>query len=595
MIDINQWLKDNQLVEHDLIQGSPEWDSFRLEHDGASESPVMLGISELASRTELLDVKVTGIAKEFSEFVRTRILDNGHRVEALARPVIEQQFGIKLYPVVYSRGRPSASCDGITMAGTIGWEHKQWNSKLAEAVAAGELPDKYMAQPQQCLLLTSADKWIFTVSDGTEENMVSMEIFPDPAWFKRILNGWAQFNKDRETHVPKVIAEMPKAEVEINLPALFVHAKGVITEHNMDAFGLALAEKLAEVRAIAYVTDQDFSNAKAGAKKFRETAKAIVLAKEQMLANTETIGEAARKMDAWAKDLNETALLVEKDVKENDLSKKRAMVLEATQEFAEHVSALEVETKPIRLNIDCPNFAEEIKGKSKYASMQNAVDTALANGKVDADATAKDIRAKLSWCKEHAAGMSFLFPDLAQIITKPLDDFTLLIQSRIKEHKEAEARKESELRAKVEAEAAAKLEAERAAMQAQEEAKAQAKAKAEQDAVIAKAQAEERVKVEAEQRAKAEAKAKVAIAETPAAEAIEERPKVRWPFPSPNEIEESRKNAQLEDSARAKIVPPVVRPADGRIIEAVQQHFNISYDMACDYIVAVAESLRVAA
>ena len=35
--------------------------------------------------------------------------------------------------------------------------------------------------------------------------------------------------------------------------------------------------------------------------------------------------------------------------------------------------------------------------------------------------------------------MSFLFPDLDKIITKPMEDFTLTITSRINAHKKAEA------------------------------------------------------------------------------------------------------------------------------------------------------------
>jgi len=41
-------------VIHNLIQGSPEWHQFRLEHDGASEAAAMLGLSKKVPRNELL-------------------------------------------------------------------------------------------------------------------------------------------------------------------------------------------------------------------------------------------------------------------------------------------------------------------------------------------------------------------------------------------------------------------------------------------------------------------------------------------------------------------------------------------------------------
>ena len=487
---------EEPLVEHDLIQGTPEWEAFRLEHDGASEAAVMLGLSSNATRTELLDAKATGVGKQFSEFVQTRILDRGHEIEALARPIIEKRLGIKLYPVTYSRGRLSASCDGINMAGTACWENKQWNEALAEAVAAGELPDSHMPQPQQQLMVTGAEKCIFSVSDGTEENTISMEVFPDPAWFDRIRAGWVQFNKDRENHVPKEITERPKAQVSIELPALFVNAHGAIIDSNMEAFGHALADKLAEVRGVPLVTDQDFSNAKAAAAMFREQYKKLELAKEAMLAQTVTIGEAARMIDAWREDLRVTALQLEKDVEREDLAKKRAMVTEGAQAFADYIAHLEEGTKPIRLGIDKPDFASAIKGKRNYASMQDAIHTLLANSKIEADAKAKDVRDKLAWCKENAEGYGFLFADLAQIIGKPMDDFQLAVTSRIDAHKKAEADK---------------LEAERERIRQEEEAKARAKAEAEAAAKLA----EETARIRAEEQAKAKQEAEAQAASLP--------------------------------------------------------------------------------
>ena len=119
MSDVQQWLQENPLVEHELIQGTQEWLDFRLEHDGSSEAAAMLGLSKTTTRTELLRMKSSGIAKEFCDWVQKNILDYGHEVEALARPIVAKQFGIRLFPLICSRGRPSASCDGITMDGTI--------------------------------------------------------------------------------------------------------------------------------------------------------------------------------------------------------------------------------------------------------------------------------------------------------------------------------------------------------------------------------------------------------------------------------------------------------------------------------------------
>jgi hypothetical protein len=140
---------------------------------------------------------------------------------------------------------------------------------------------------------------------------------------------------------------------------------------------------------------------------------------------------------------------------------------EGKLKFADHVAALELEIKPIRFIYAQPDFAGAMKGKRTLASLHDAVDTTLAEAKIATDATAKDIRAKLAWCKEHAKDYGFLFMDLQQIISKQTDDFQLVVNTRIAEHKQTEAKKAQDAidaaekirKAKEEDDAAAKVKA----------------------------------------------------------------------------------------------------------------------------------------
>ena len=477
------------MISHNVAQGTEAWSALRANHLTASEAPAALGASKYQSRTDLLYKKKTGISKEVDSNTHA-LFDKGHAAEAVARPLAEEVVGDDLSPTTVSRevdGLPLlASLDGITLDGTIIFEHKLYSQSLAAQIESGELEPHYTVQMDQQLLVTGAKKCLFVASDGTRENFACCWYETTPAKSLTLIAGWKQFLADLKNYTPTKIVEMPKADVTIDLPALFVHAKGEITTHNMDEFGRALTAKLAETRAIVLATDQDFSNAKEAAKKFRETAKAIALSKEQMLAQTETIGEAARKMDAWAKDLNATALQLEKDVEREDKAKKDAMVLGAKSAYAEHIAALEAEISPIRLILNTPLFAEALKSKRNYTSMQDAVDTMLANAKAEADMIARDIRQKLELMRTYDE-YKFLFADLQQIISKQADDFRLLVTTRIEDHKRAEAERiqriEAEAKAKAEREAAAKAEAEAARIRAEERAKAEAEAKALQDQV----------------------------------------------------------------------------------------------------------------
>jgi predicted phage-related endonuclease len=480
-------------ITHDLVQGSPEWDGFRLTHRGASEAAVMLGLSKKATRTELLTAKKTGLGREFSDFVQ-RILDNGHDVEAKARPIIEERIGHELYPATLSRGQLSASCDGITLDNAFVLEHKQWNEELAAAVRAGHLPDEFMPQCQQIMLVTGAHEVEFVVSDGTPENMVSMLVNPDRAWWERIVNGWAQFDVDLESFELPAIKEMPKAEVTLALPALFIHAKGEITTSNMKEYGEALAKRLAEVRAITLVTDQDFSNAKESAKLLRENIQQAKLAKDAMLAQTVTVGEAARMIDSWCEDMRLTALKLEQDVEREDKAKKAAMIAKARAEYDQHIEALKVDTGGPWIVMAPPNFPEAIKNKRNFTSMQDALDTMLANAKIAADDSARKIRAALSALAEESKGWEHLFADRLSFISKAPEDVRLLARARITEHQAAEQRR---------AEALAEKERERIRAEEQEKAEREAREKLqrEQDAARAAQQAQASVAPAGPQRA----------------------------------------------------------------------------------------------
>ena len=439
---------------HAFLQGSQEWLTHRAGTFNASDAPAMLGISPYKTRTELLDEMATGVTKDVDAATQ-RMFDNGHRFEALARPLAEEILAKALYPVIGSfecglSRRLGASFDGLSMDESINFEHKTLNNNLRAMFDNGDpLPDLYAAQIEHQHIVSGCDTTLFMASTWDDEGNLIEERHcfykSDYGMRRRIVDGWAQFDKDLAAHKPVEIIEKPKPQVSIQLPALFVRAKGEITEHNMEAFDIALKEKLAEVRAIVLVTDQDFSNAKEAAKKFRETAKEIALSKEQMLAQTETIGEAARKMDAWAKDLNATALQLEKDVEREDLAKKRAMTGEATISFLAYIESLEKDTSPIKLNEQKPDFAGAIKGKRNYASMHDAIQTMLSHAKTKADISAKDILDKLAWHKENAGEFTTIFPDLQQIVFKPLDDFKLIVKTRIENHKKSEeARLEKE-------------------------------------------------------------------------------------------------------------------------------------------------------
>lgn len=484
------------MITHDMQQGTPEWNLFRQSHFGASEAAAMLGLSKQLSRNELLLFKLTGKSKEYSDWVQANILDYGHEVEALARPFVEQMIGEELYPVTCSDGRMSASCDGLTMLEDIAFEHKQFNASLAESVANGVLPEEYMPQCQQILMITGATKVVFVVSDGTIENLVHMDVLPDQAWFEKLRAGWNQFSRDIENFEPKEFADKPEPAAIMQLPALSIQIKGEVTVSNLPQFKEAAETFIANINT-DLKTDEDFVNAEATVKFCGDTEDKLEAAKSAAIGQTASIDELMRTIDHIKESIRAKRLTLEKLVKTQKESIKTSIIKAGFDLCYLHVSQLQSEFSKINLEqlatsvFTRQNFETACKNKRTLASLHNAVDTEVAAIKIKLDELARVIRKNLTHLPEDLS----LFRDLQSIITKPEDDFKLLVESRLAEQK----RKEEE--EKQRAEAAIKA--------AEEQAKKQAEEKAQREVAEAKAAAEKAKAdlIAAEERGRAQAAA----------------------------------------------------------------------------------------
>lgn len=447
---------------HDLVQGTDAWDQFRLEHFGASEAAAMLGLSKKTTRNELLRMKKTGIAKTFSEWLQVNVLDHGHEVEAQARPHIEKLIGEELYPVTCSDGKESASCDGLTMDDRIAMEHKQWNEALAASVAAGQVPEEHMPQCQQVLKVTGAEKLIFVVSDGTPEKMVFVWVLPDPAWFERLRAGWAQFEQDLITYEPTEPVVEAVGRTPETLPALRIEVTGMVTASNLAQYrDHALAVFAGINRDLK--TDQDFANADKTVKWCGEVESRLAAAKQHALSQTESIDVLFKTIDDITAEARSTRLELDKLVKARKEARKGEIVAGGVKGFSDHVAALNARLGKPYMPAVLVDFGGAIKGMRSFDSMQNAVDTTLANAKIAASATADRIQTNLTTLRELAADVPHLFPDTQVIVQKAPDDLTALVKNRIAEHRAAEEKKLEAQRESIRQEELARIEREQEA------------------------------------------------------------------------------------------------------------------------------------
>lgn len=446
---------------HELVQGSPQWIAHRNDYRNASDAPAMLNCSPYKTRNELIAERATGIVPEVDSY-KQAIFDAGHLYEAQFRPHAEGIIGADLYPVVGTEGIYGASFDGLTLDELTGYEHKTLNDELRAVMVEGctgaDLPKVYRVQmEQQCMvagctrILFCASKW---VGDHLEESRTCWYT-PDEALRAEIIAGWAQFDADVLAYVPAEVVAKPMSESTDTLPAIAVQIEGRVVASNIPAFRERLASYIAGVNT-NLVTDQDFANAEAAVKHCNETEARISATKEQVLGQVSTIDEVVRALDDAKAQLAKLRLHLDKEIKAKKQLLKDGIIGKAQAALKEHVAALEKEITPLTLVYQSRDFAGAAKGLKTIKSIQNAVDTELAAGKIVVDALAAAIRARHSWFKEVAAQYLALFPDLQFIIQKADDDFKLVVNTRIDKQKadddaklEADRKRQAELAAQV--------------------------------------------------------------------------------------------------------------------------------------------------
>jgi len=537
-----------------LIQGTPEWKEHRATAFNASDAPAMLGISKYETRTQLIHRMATGIVPEVDDATQRRFND-GHRFEVLARPLAEKIIGDELSPVTGTNGRLSASFDGLPFDNSIPFEHKSLNQELREVLSCedatgADLEMQYQVQMEQQLMVCGGKKTLFMASTWNEGSELVEELhcwyYQNPELAERIDAGWVQLEKDVEEYKRKLAAgeieqpkSAPKAEAIQALPAVFVQATGMVTASNLSEFKEAATTFIAAIKT-ELVCDQDFADAEATVKFCKEAEGNLESTKASVLAQMSTVDEVVRALDHIAAQLRNKRLMLDKLVKSEKEARKLEIISKAGNDFTAHVQALESETRPIKLNVARPDFSGAIKGLKSLSSMQEKVDTALRDGKFTADQLAADVRKKLAWCKDNAAGHGSLFPDLQSLMVKPMEDFTLTITSRIDKYRADEAEK--------------------------------------MEAVRVQAEADARAKIEKEQR---EANADKPIEPSPRTTSDKPSAPAVWPFP-------------MKDSANANPIKPA-RPSDEVLITSIASSFGITYGDACDWVMEAAERMIQAA
>lgn len=467
---------------HNLIQGSAEWHAYRSQHDNASDAPAMMGCSPYKTRSQLLHERHTGLTADVDAATQRRF-DDGHRFEALARPLAEAIIGQDLYPVTGSLDTLSASFDGLTMDETIAFEHKSLNDELRGLLPAADMVDHepcnaiipmhYRIQMQQQCMVSCAGAVLFMATKWDGENLVeSWHCWyeSDAELAETIRSGWEQFHKDLAEYVPPEFAPAVIAAAVTALPAVSVNVSGeIVVKDNFKAFETALRDFIEHRLIREPQTDQDFADLDLQIKALKGAEAALDSAESQMLSQVEAVDLAKRTKDMLHKLTRDNRLMAEKLLATRKEQIKGEIVAGGIADLRKHIDGLNTRLGKLYMTPLQADFAGAAKNKRTVDSLRESVNQELTRCKIESNGIANKIQLNLNYLREHAKDHAFLFADAAQIVLKQPDDLQILVKSRIHEHQIEVARKEEEIRERIRAEELARIEREQAATQSEKD------------------------------------------------------------------------------------------------------------------------------
>lgn len=579
---------------HELQQGSQEWHEHRAKYFNASDAPAMMGCSPYKTRDQLLFEKFTGLTPEITAF-NQKIFDDGHRYEALARPMAEEIIGDDLMPAVITDGDISASLDGKGFILPVNWENKTLNQDIKVAFERDEIPKYIRIQVEQQMRIDAeCQKTLITASKFDEYNQL-VEILHkwylrDDALWQEILEEKLRFEQDLKTYVPDYSVPVFSAPAA-GAPMVSVQAEGRVIQSNLPVVIEYVEKEKENLGNIIFQTDEDYEFAGNKGKEYRNLQECAKRAKESMLEGTIAIGEAVRQLDYIYKLSGEMALHLEKAVKQNKINKQTELIVAGKKLFAEQIARINETIKPLKVTISEPNFAEAMKGKKTVKSFEAACTGILRDSLQEAETQSRELHANLALFGFVREEYGFLFEDFEIIAHRSTVNFQEIMNLRIANYKAAEAEK----KAKLEAEMKRQAEIEEAARQA---------------AVVAAAEKQrldnERMRLEAEkQQREKEEKHSADLAKVHAQLEKEKQARIRADLDRAKELnrqkgenhanekplEQQENQGPEPDQQAAEVVSTETRPTTDDLVKLVSILYQIDRKTTRLLIIKAAEEL----
>lgn len=173
-----------------IEQNTPEWEEMRKGKIGASDSPIIMGVSPYKTPFSLWQEKLSLSAPKR----KLAHLESGHDMEPKARSVLEQELGMPLFPSVKLHNQRSwmmASIDAMSFDERTIAEIKCPGGDDHSYALDGKVPEKYFPQLQHQMEVCELEYAYYFSFDG--EKGVVIKVFRDEKYIKGMLKEEEKF------------------------------------------------------------------------------------------------------------------------------------------------------------------------------------------------------------------------------------------------------------------------------------------------------------------------------------------------------------------------------------------------------------------
>ena len=187
-----------------LKQNTPEWLEFRKSHIGASDAPVIMGVSPYKTPMQLYEDKLGLSAKQ----VMTVAMQRGHDLEPEALKAFECETGILMMPrIVVSKKIPymMASVDGMSLDDSAIVEIKCPGAADHITAMDGRVPDHYYPQLQHQMFVCDLDEAYYFSYRPDSHKLI--EVSRDNDYIEKMIAAEEEFYKCIQHKTPPKITD----------------------------------------------------------------------------------------------------------------------------------------------------------------------------------------------------------------------------------------------------------------------------------------------------------------------------------------------------------------------------------------------------